>query len=298
MKMASKITKSETQNDLDVKKRLHNDLHEFLVCQKCKEVPKYGPIYSCDSGDHATCQYCFKTSKVCKCKANIKVRNKGLEKVRTTLPMSCKFRKNGCNAVLTLESLLYHERDCQFRVIFCIFLDCFCNSQKIPKIIFKNLEDHLTEKHTQIDNANTSYIEFQCPFFHKDTPGPTKLVLNNSQFFYVMAMKNDRYYFWAYYYGSSEEAKNYNCTIKLFGGDEEYSYNGPPRSLDESRDEIIWKEYALCLGFEQFVRLIQKDRQYDFDYSVKISCPKDEARDEDVESGISDNENTTSNHST
>jgi hypothetical protein len=153
--MASNITKSETQNDMDLKKKLRNDLYEFLVCQKCEEVPKQGPIFTCDAGDHATCNDCFQISKVCKCIAKIKNRCKVLEKIRTTLPMSCKFRKNGCNAVLTLESLLYHEVDCQFRLIFCPVLECTVN------IVFKNFEDHLTEHHKDMVmySANTSYHE-------------------------------------------------------------------------------------------------------------------------------------------
>jgi hypothetical protein len=49
--MATHITNYKIQ--------LHNDLYKFLVCQKCEEVPKYGPIYTCDAGDHATCTDCF-----------------------------------------------------------------------------------------------------------------------------------------------------------------------------------------------------------------------------------------------
>jgi hypothetical protein len=52
-------------------------------------------------------------------KSNVSARSKASEIVRTTLPLSCKFRKNGCNAVLTLEALLHHEVDCQWRLIFC-----------------------------------------------------------------------------------------------------------------------------------------------------------------------------------
>jgi hypothetical protein len=76
----------------------------------------------------------------------------------------------------------------------------------------------------------------------------------------------------------------------VFGGaDEEYIYNGPPRSLDESLDQTIEGKNALILFVYQVKRIIvNKDK---LQCSVKISCPKDEARDEDVESGISDNEN-------
>jgi hypothetical protein len=34
--MASSVVKSESQIWMDLKKELHNDLYEFLVCQNCE----------------------------------------------------------------------------------------------------------------------------------------------------------------------------------------------------------------------------------------------------------------------
>jgi hypothetical protein len=294
--MASSLTKSEYQIRMDVKKEILDDLYDFLACQNCEAVPKEGAIYICDAGDHGTCNDCFQTSKVCKCKANIKTRSKGLEKARTTLPMACKNRKNGCNAVLTLDSLLYHEVDCQFRGIFCPILGC---TKEVPSIIFKYLEDHLTEHHKDIRNENTSNIVIG--FIVKEShltkvktnwvSNPIKLIFKNAQFFRAMVKNLDRFYIWIYYYGSPEEAKNYICTIKVFGGaDDEYIYNGHPRSLDESSDEIIQEENALSLGVGQVKRIIKNNR---LQCSITITCPKDEAKDEDVESRISDNDEKT-----
>jgi hypothetical protein len=289
--MALNITKSETQSNMDLKKTLHNDIYEFIVCQKCEEVPKEGPIFSCDGGDHATCNVCFHTSKVCKCKANIKHRSKVLEKIRTTLPLSCKFRKNGCNSVLTLESLLYHEVDCQFRLIFCPS----CPVKEVPNIVFKNFEDHLSEHHKDMAYAYTSYHERRftvkeslLAFTTSTVSWTLKFDFNKAHFFRMMAKEKDRFYIWIYYYGSMGEAENYNSTIKVFGGTgEEYIYNGPPRSLDESINQIIRDENALILGVGQVKRLLVNEA---LQCSVKMSCPKDEAKDEDVESGVSDNE--------
>jgi hypothetical protein len=66
-----------------------------------------------------------------------------------------------------------------------------------------------------------------------------------------------------------------------------YIYNGPPRSLDESINQIIRDENALILGVGQVKRLLVNEA---LQCSVKMSCPKDEAKDEDAESGVSDNE--------
>jgi hypothetical protein len=194
-KMASSVVKSESQIELDVKKKLHNDLYEFLVCQDCEAVPKEGPIYTCDSGSHETCHNCFLKSQICKCDADIKVRNKGLEKVRTTLPLSCKFRKNGCNAILKLESLLYHEVDCEWRPMFCPRLSCSSNKSNAVKIIFNLLANHLTEHHTDLANdLNESMIESHFSPITEDCLNgrgtetfncmpQRKLTLNGAQFF-------------------------------------------------------------------------------------------------------------------
>jgi hypothetical protein len=295
------VTKSASQIEMDLKKKLHNDFHEFLVCQNCTIIPKEGPIYTCDSGKHATCNECFQISKVCKCKLQIKNRSDVLEKVRTTLPLACKFRKNGCNAVLSLESLLYHEVDCQWRTIFCPILDCNSNKRNDTKIIFNLLENHFTEHHTTFTNfKNYSMIKSNFTGLTKDylngkeaVLAPFKLSLNGAQFFREIVLVNKRVYIWIYYQGSKEEAKNYICTIKVYGGseNEEFLYNGPPRSLDESKDEVIDGDYGLSMSLSQVKRLVSEGNM---DYYVKISCPKEEARDEDVESGISDNENTSS----
>jgi E3 ubiquitin-protein ligase SIAH1 len=293
----SNVTKSASQIEMDLKKKLHNEFHEFLVCQNCTVIPKEGPIYTCDSGKHATCNECFQISKVCKCKLQIKNRSDVLEKVRTTLPLACKFRKNGCNAVLSLESLLYHEVDCQWRPIFCPILDCKSND---TKIIFNLLDTHLTEHHTDLLVTDESLRVGIVNRFTKEYLNgkeavmlPNKLSLYGAQFFREIVLVNKRVYIWIYYQGSKEEAKNYICTIKVYGGseNEEFFYNGPPRSLDESKDEVIDGDYGLSMSLSQVKRIVSEGKMR---YSIKISCPKEEARDEDVESGISDNENTSS----
>jgi hypothetical protein len=291
--MASNIVKSEAQIQDDLKKKLFSDLHEFIVCIICEAVPKEGAIYNCDSCGHAICSACFSRSNRCTCNAVIKHRNKGLEKVRTVLPTSCKFRKNGCDAILKLESLIAHEVVCQWRSICCPNLTCRSNKQRGAKIIFNRLENHLTEHHTALANQlNESFIDEICPGIMEECllgPRPTtywaatKISVNGAQFFHEMILKNKRFHIWVYYHGAKTEANNYNCHIKVYGGDnEEYCYNGPPRSLDESVEEIIAARSGLVLCTRQAKRIISEEAM---NYSVKISCLNEgveEAMEEDV----------------
>jgi hypothetical protein len=300
--MATNVTKSVSQIQMDLKKQLHNDLYEFFVCQNCETVPKEGPIYTCTSGDHATCNNCFQTSKVCKCNDKIHHPSKVLEKIRTTLPLSCQFRKNGCNTVLTLDFLVYHEVDCPWRTIFCPVLSCALKKNG-TNVIFNALDDHVTESHNEIIQVREPYLETKFNIPEKVftwTSGswrPTKITAyEQQQFFFIMTYVSNRFFFWVYYHGSKEETKNYYCAIKVYGNDEKFVYNGLPRSLDESRDELVQGEFALIIGGGQIKRMLSKVSV--IQCSVQISCPKIDEKEEDFESGISDNddsiENTTS----
>jgi hypothetical protein len=185
-------------------------------------------------------------------------------------------------------------------------LKCSSNISNGTKIIFNMLDDHLTEHHTEL--AKQLYESFTeskfCDITEDHLNGTQiyelwvtrKVSLNGAQFFCQMVLTNKRFNIWVYYYGSKEEAKSYNCTIKVYGSNnEEFIYNGPPQSLDESKNEVIEAECGLMFSLGQAKRIVSDGKMK---YSIKISCPKEDARDEDVESGISDNENTTSNNST
>jgi hypothetical protein len=156
-------------------------------------------------------------------------------------------------------------------------------ANELNESFIEDIFEDMTEENL---NLGTEYTSWDA----------SKLSLNGAQFFCQMIHINERFYIWVYYYGSKEAAKNYNCVIKAYSGDnEEFSYIGAPRSLDESEDDIINGEHGLMLGCGQAKRIVLEEKM---NYSVKISCPKEEAKEEDVESGISDNENTTSSNST
>jgi hypothetical protein len=290
--MASKMVKSETQIETEVKQKLHNDLYTYLVCQRCKIVPKTGAIYVCAKGEHATCASCFISTKVCEvCKTAILTPSKGLEQLRTSLPMSCQYRKNGCTTVLTLDSLVYHEVDCEWRLIICPVLSCTTRT-----IIFRLLSKHLTDNH-KLDVRNGSTFEMPISVLESNLTmnpafwGPTQFFLKNAQFYHERVFKQGRFYFWIYYHGSMEEAKSYKCTLKVIGNeDDEYIYNGTVRSLDESKETVFADERALVISASQVRRLVSNTKL--LKCYVKVSCPKqeaiEEAKKESVDSDLSD----------
>jgi hypothetical protein len=291
--MASKIVKSEAQIETEVKTKIHNDLYAYLVCQKCKIVPKTGEIYVCAKNEHATCAACFISTKVCKiCKTAVTTQSKVLEQLRTSLPISCKNRKNGCQTVLTIDSLVYHEIDCEWRLIFCPDLNC-----KAEIIIFNKLNQHLTEHHKNPNvNKKLSVFEQNLILTEENYSRssafwyPIPFSLKKAQFFLEFALKNGRFYLWVYYHGSPEEAKNYKCKLKVFGDcDAEFIFNGIVRSLDESKETVFKDECSLDFSVTQARQLVSNGL---LKSSVEVSCPKDEAIEmankEDVESDLSD----------
>jgi hypothetical protein len=291
--MASKIVKSEAQIETEVKKKLHNDLYTYLVCQKCQIVPKTGTIYACPKAEHAICAACFVLTKICTiCKtAVLPTPSKILEQLRTSLPISCKNRKNGCKTVLTMDSLVYHEVECEWRKIVCP--DFFC---KIGNVIYNMLSQHMTEHKNQIVDkemlvfeqnfllteeylSKSSLIWYPIPFSQKQ-----------AKFFLELVLQNGRFYLWVYYHGSPEEAKNYTCNLKVFGDcDAKFIYNGIVRSLDEPKETVFKDGCALDFSLTQ-ARLLVSNTV--LKCSVQVSCPKEEAKEEakkeDVESDVSD----------
>jgi hypothetical protein len=278
--MSSKNTnkrKSDTEIEIEaeIKKKFHNDLYTYLVCQKCKIVPKTGAIYVCTNGEHATCRACFNLSDICNiCQAKITTPSKGLEQIRTSLPMSCKHRKNGCTTIETMDfSLLNHELECECRPIFCPILSC-----QTETVIFKKLGQHLTEHGEDYFDIKQSFCNGHMIIKEETYSGsnrcwkPFKFLLNESLFFFEMALKDGRFYFWMYYHGSPEEAKNYKATIKIFNnGDNHYIYNDTIRSLDESKETIFTDECALVISAKQ-VRRLGLDLNEKLQYSVKVTC--------------------------
>ena len=91
--------------------------------------------------------------------------------------------------------------------------------------------------------------------------------------------------------GSQFEAKNYYYTLKFHGNDTEVRnvYTGQVFSVDETSNSII--KGSKCLGINNNVIKTQFIGQNDgFSYSVSIRNMKEEVKDDNEESGISDNE--------
>ena len=111
-------------------------------------------------------------------------------------------------------------------------------------------------------------------------------------FFITSEAKNGIFYQWIHFLGSPTEAKKYAYTLEykdVTESERNMIYTGKVVSVDETWKTIQanYNCFSVAYGFFK-AHFIDNDRT--FMYSLKIRNLKEEAKDENVESGISDDE--------
>ena len=99
------------------------------------------------------------------------------------------------------------------------------------------------------------------------------------------------YYFWLQFYGSRNEAKNYYYTLEFHGNEPKCRvvYSAQVISIDETKD-LIMKDNR-CFGMDfKFFKSQCMDENRSYKISISVRNEKEEAKDDNDESGISDNE--------
>ena len=92
---------------------------------------------------------------------------------------------------------------------------------------------------------------------------------------------------WVLFFGSTEEARNYSCRISVkskFGN--EFNYTGPVHTIDKNYEEMVTFGSLLGIGIDAVKRSLDEENQFEFE--VTIRNLKEEAKDENMESGVSD----------
>ena len=118
---------------------------------------------------------------------------------------------------------------------------------------------------------------------------PIKFHLNNQTF--LLARKTDDrvVYYLVYVLGSPNEAKHYSHTLKLFGPKTTHTFEGQVAAIDESFETLFEAGKYFTYPHKAFMaQFLNEDRKYE--YSLQIRNLNEEAKDENYESGISDND--------
>ena len=117
---------------------------------------------------------------------------------------------------------------------------------------------------------------------------PAKITLNNQTFLFCQKTRNDIIYKWVYILGSPIEAKHFSYTLKLIGRETKSFFEGKVATIDEPFDTLFKAGKCFAIPHEAFIAQFVDENKYE--YSLEIRNLKEEVKDENYESGISDND--------
>ena len=117
----------------------------------------------------------------------------------------------------------------------------------------------------------------------------SKCTFNNQTFIFCQKYYEEVEYKWVYILGSPIEAKHYSYTLKLIGKETKASFEGKVAAIDESFETLLTAGKCFAIPRKEFkAQFVNEDRE--FKYSLEIRNLKEEVKDENYESGISDND--------
>ena len=297
-------------------KRAKQDLNEILIeqlkCYICKSGLKVGKHrwYRCLQL-HMICQDC-KEGHLCRdgraaflaclCKKKISLEYcKMTEALLNAKKMrfNCENLLRGCQEKSDEENMIFHQSECIYRLVVCPNFNLKCQS-KVP---FHELLDHLKtdefKGHKKTGSLGEKVaLRYNFPgtiHAHPVLLFPAlEVEVNGTGTFIVVAkIENGVFYHWIHFVGSSHEAKKFSYTFEYKNEEKtphaHASYSNQMVSIDETSDTII--ENGDCFGIPRklFFKHFVRESGY-FEYSVKIRNLKEEAKDDNVESGVSDND--------
>ena len=122
-----------------------------------------------------------------------------------------------------------------------------------------------------------------------------KIDLNGKHFILksIASYKKNSSVQWVYLIGSPNEAKHFSFTLKFFGPNSTNVYTGKVAAVDESYESLFASGSGKVCTFElQAFDNQFKNEDGKFEYSLEIRNLKEEAKDENADSGASDIEDS------
>jgi hypothetical protein len=280
---------------LEIKTEILLELEENLLCNWCELVPRPGQIYQClVNPNHIKCSKCFETNNVsstcgrynnANCCGLLGTGTAVVENLLKLLPRTCKNKKNGCKQTLMINDLDSHEGECIYREIFCPTGSCSATGKTIVFIDFPNhVANHGSFKKTITKNS------FKFKFYStKNVNVKFFNLFGGKMLFLKTVMYQRNLYLWVCLYGNPAETEYYYYKVKITGkGRQKMSFQEQVQTLDD--DDclgIVQNKAAMTITEDDFKRLAIDGK---LDCEVTIKSDKEEIKDENVESGISDND--------
>ena len=287
------------------------EIRNDLICQICEGRPRPGEShwYRC-LNLHLICEDCEADWAKCGCDEPIsKNYCKIIEKMLNIkdLKFNCVSTKNGCQEVLTESALEEHESECIYRSIECPKVDVDLGiTGKTPKIIrrcyeefaFKDAFNHYKEETTQLIKCPNPFRRIatmtfkkngKCAFYFKTEIIGIEIEYDAKPFVCECICFNGIVYFWVYFFGSPNDAKRYSVTMEFYGAKTTTNFKGQVVPIEDFFDDFVNTGKCFSIPKQAFIaQFVNEDLQ--FEYSLEIKNLKREFKDENCESGISDND--------
>ena len=242
------------------------------ICRICRES-KTEDVKKCSCGKAISDEYCKMTEAILKSKS---------------IRFMCENQERGCQEILDEESMICHEPDCILRLVKCPKISCKFKGS------FHKLLEHMEEiicYHDEYSRkVDKKWIQkFTLKYF--TSVNPMRHNFDGRVFFSIAKVIGNTFFWWVQVIGSQVEAKNYYYTLEFHGIDPEVRtvHTGQVFPIDETSDSITTGYNCLTINIKAMrTQFIDQDEQVS--YSVSIQNMKEEAKDDNVESGISDDE--------
>merc|ERR1712062_518973 len=215
--------------------------------------------------------------------------NNGTAKLQTLmaqLPVVCKYKSYGCQEILMKEDMINHEQGCVYRPIFCPYLTC-CQHSTYPRLM-----EHVTQVHKGLDVIEQKkfiIINSKMGALYSQKLATTRISAFDFTFFEVGTITNQFMFKWIYILGDPDVAKNFYYHVKIKNASGvELIFNDQVRSLSEYYADITGSFKAFFIPLGRVKEFLDDNSQMVFEYQIRNK--KDEAKDDNEESGISDDD--------
>ena len=168
------------------------------------------------------------------------------------------------------------------------------------KVLFKDVIVHLkkclkgpiyeeTMSNEEV-NKFSVFIDTELELENDDFWAPSKMTSTcGGVFFTSQYVKNETFYVWICLLGSSDEAKKFSVTYSMKKRlVENFIYTGSVLTLDKNHEAIITSGSLLGIGIDAVQRSLDEGNKLEFEITIRNL--KEEAKDENMESGFSDGE--------
>jgi len=209
--------------------------------------------------------------------------NRVLKTLMAQLPVYCKYKSNGCQEILMKEDMANHEEGCVYRPIYCADLKC------TQKSTYHGLMEHFTQVHKDLDVIEKKKFIITSKLGVALTPeklATTRISAFDFTFFEVGVITDQFVFKWIYILGDPDLAKNFCYHVKVSNGAFKHTSDEPVQSVSEHYNDITKSFKAFFLPIARVKEFLDDDSQMVLEYQIRNM--KEEAKDDNEESGISD----------